>query len=336
MEPNPSHSVIETVMPLSGRDEQTRRLVETLRRQLGPVGCAAMVAPGVTDLILNPDGTLWADRAGEGMVQIGAMSVGAAAGFIGTVASILRTTVTRDAPIVECELPVDPPFYGARFAGSVPPIGTGPEFAIRIPNIKQLSLEDYVRHGVMTQAQRQVIEDVIRNRENLLIIGGTGSGKTTLLNACLTFLSEIAPHDRIGILEDGRELRPTSRNVFAFRTSPTVSMRALLKTTLRRRPDRILIGETRGGEALDMLKAWNTGHDGGMSTAHANDARAGLVRIEDMVAEVSVNPMQRLIAEAVDVIVSIKRDRSGTRHVREVVRVDGYANGAYQFTNLAE
>jgi len=148
----------------SSRDEQARRLAETLRRQLGPIGCRVLTEPGVFDLMLNPDGRLWEDRHGSGMTCIGAMSASAAESFIGTVASILRATVTREAPILECELPMDAPFFGARFSASIPPIVTAPEFAIRLRASKLFSLADYVEREVMTPGQRAAIEHAVRER----------------------------------------------------------------------------------------------------------------------------------------------------------------------------
>lgn len=320
---------------LSARDEQARRLAETLRRQLGTVGCRILTEPGVFDLMLNPDGRLWEDRHGSGMACIGAMSASAAESFIGTVASILRATVTRENPILECELPMDAPFFGARFSASIPPIVTAPEFAIRLRASTRFSLANYVEQGAMTPGQRGVIERAVCERRNILVVGGTGSGKTTLANAVLAYMAEVAPDHRLVIIEDTAELQCASENVLAFRSTSTVTMQQLLKTTMRRRPDRIIVGEVRGGEALALLKAWNTGHPGGACTVHANDARAGLVRIEQLIAEVSSSPMHALIAEAVDLIVSIGRTPEG-RRIREVVAVNGYTAGAYQFINLQE
>jgi P-type conjugative transfer ATPase TrbB len=324
-----------SVTPLTGRDEQARRLADTLRRQLGSVGCRVLGEPGVFELMLNPDGQLWEDRHGSGMNTVGRMSAHAAESFIGTVASMLRDTVTRESPIVECELPKEAPFNGARFEAMLPPVVPAPTFAIRMPASVVYTLDQYVEAGVMTPGQRDAIQQAVRVRDNVLVVGGTTSGKTTLLNAILAYTAFVAPDHRYVILEDTSELQCTAPNVVRLRATTDVSMRRLLKATLRMRPDRIIVGEVRDGSALDMLKAWNTGHDGGACSVHSNDARSGLIRIEQLIAEVSVTPMHALIAEAIDVIVCIAHTPAG-RRVREIVRVDGYQAGAYQFTPVTE
>ena len=317
----------------SAREEQGQRLAESLRRQLGPTGCDALRAAGVFELMLNPDGQLWQDRHGTGMSSIGTMQAPAAETFIGTVASMLRSTVTRESPILECELPNDPPFYGARFEAMLPPVVEAPTFTIRLPASRLFTLQDYVEHGIMTPRQRFVIQEAVEARQNILVVGGTTTGKTTLTNAILNYMSTVAVDHRLVLLEDTRELRCTSPNVVALRTSSTITMQRLLMATMRLRPDRIVVGEVRDGAALSLLKAWNTGHPGGASTIHANDARAGLVRLEQLIAEVSPTPMPALIAEAIDLIVSIAHTSEG-RRIREVVAVTGYVDGAYQTNNL--
>lgn len=318
----------------TARDEQARRLAEALRRQLGPLGCRVLQEPGVFELMLNPDGRLWEDRHGSGMAPIGRMAASAAESFIGTVAAALRSTVTRESPILECELPAEAPFFGGRFEAVIPPAVVSPIFAIRLKASQVFSLAHYVEQGVMTPEQRALIERAVWHRQNILVVGGTTSGKTTLTNAILAHMADTSPEHRLVIIEDTAELRCSAENAVALRATDTVDMRRLLKATMRLRPDRIIVGEVRGGEALDLLKAWNTGHPGGVCTVHANTARAGLVRLEQLIAEVSVTPMHALIAEAVDLIVSIARTPQG-RRVHEVVKVHGHETGAYQFTNPA-
>jgi P-type conjugative transfer ATPase TrbB len=322
-------------LPLSGRDEHARRLTDTLRRQLGTLACDVLAQPGVFEIMLNPDGQLWEDRHGSGMAPIGRMSAHAAESFIGTVASMLRDTVTRESPIVECVLPAEAPFYGARFEGMLPPVVPAPTFSIRLKASVVYTLGQYVSQGVMTEPQRATIQQAVCERENILVVGATGTGKTTLTNAIIAHMADVARDHRLVIIEDTAELQCTAPNAVFLCATGDVPLRRLLKATMRLRPDRIIVGEVRDGTALDMLKAWNTGHPGGVCTVHANSARAGLVRIEQLIAEVSVTPMHALIAEAIDLIVSIAHTNEG-RRIKEIVRVGGYKSGNYQFIDHGE
>jgi type IV secretion system protein VirB11 len=301
-----------------------------MRRQLGTF-CGLLDESDVVEIALNPDGQVWVDRLGQPMARVGTMRAETAEAFIATVASVHRTTVTRETPILECELPLD----GSRFEGLIPPVVSAPVFSIRRRASAVFPLADYEAAGIMTAAQHQAIEAAIATRQNILVTGGTMSGKTTLLNALLAHIVEASPDDRLVIIEDTAELQCAAPNAVLLHTSDTVSMQRLLRATMRLRPDRIVVGETRGGEALDMLKAWNTGHPGGASTVHANSARAGLVRLELLVAEVSQSPMQALIAEAINVIVSIaKTNGRPGRRVEEVLAVTGFSGGEYRFEQL--
>ncbi len=302
------------------RDESARRINESLRRYLGQFG-AHLSDPRVLELMLNTDGTMWLERLGEPMRPIGTMSAPQAESFISTVASTLRSVVTRENPVLECELPLD----GSRFEALVPPVVSGPTFTISRRASAVFTLSDYERQGIMTPAQRAAIERAVADRENILVVGGTGTGKTTLANAILAAIVDASPEHRLVIIEDTAEIQCAARNAVLLRATDTVNMRRLLKATMRLRPDRIIVGEVRGGEALDLLKAWNTGHPGGLCTVHANSARAGLTRLEQLIAEVSQQQMQALIVEAVNVIVSIeKASNPAGRRIREVARVDAF------------
>lgn len=310
------------------RDESARRINESLRRYLGQFA-AHLSDPSVIELMLNPDGTVWLERLGEPMRPIGSMAASQAESFISTVASTLRSVVTRESPVLECELPLD----GSRFEALVPPVVSGPTFTIRRRASAVFSLAEYERQTIMTPAQRAAIERAVADRENILVVGGTGTGKTTLANAILAAIVDASPEHRLVIIEDTAEIQCAARNAVLLRATDTVNMRRLLKATMRLRPDRIVVGEVRGGEALDLLKAWNTGHPGGLCTVHANSARAGLTRLEQLIAEVSQQQMQALIVEAVNVIVSIEKagNRPG-RRIREVARVDAFCRDDYRLT----
>jgi len=309
---------------MTAREEIERRLVAAMRQQLGPVVCASLDDPEVVEVMLNNDCTLWEDRLGCGMSRIGTMTAVAAESFISTVASTLRASITRDAPILECELPI----RGARFEAMIPPVAPSPIFAIRLKAVRVFSLDDYVDAGIMTLRQSAAIKHAAATRKNILIAGGTGSGKTTLSNAILLEIAATSPTDRIVVLEDTIELQCPAENVVCLRTSDAVDMQRLLKGTMRLRPDRIIVGEVRGGEALAMLKAWNTGHDGGLCTVHANSATSALTRIEQLVAEVTPADMRAVIAEAIDLVIPIVKTVT-SRVVNPLLQVDGLVDGNY-------
>ena len=312
----------------STREEQTRRLAESMKRQLGAL-CGLLHESDVVELMLNADGTVWVDRLGQPMQPAGTMPPATAESFIATVASTLRSTVTRENPILECELPLD----GSRFEALIPPVVSAPVFTIRRKASAVYPLQEYERQRIMTARQREAIETAVALRRNILVVGGTGTGKTTLANGIIDHIAKAAPGHRLVIIEDTAEIQCAAKNAVIMRATDTVDMQRLLKATMRLRPDRIIVGEVRGGEALSLLKAWNTGHSGGVCTVHANHARAGLQRIEQLIAEVSQTPMRALIVEAVNLIVSIVKTASGPgRLIEEVVIVERFADGEYRFS----
>ena len=302
------------------------RAKRKLERDMGPALLAALYDPRTVELMLNADGKLWQERLGEPMKCIGALRLAQAQAIIETVAGYHGKEVTRHKPILEGELPLD----GSRFAGQLPPVVPAPTFAIRKKAIAIFTLDQYVERGVMTARQRAVLIEAVRAHRNILVIGGTGSGKTTLVNALINQMVVNDPTERVFILEDTGEIQCAAANYVQYHTSMHVSMTALLKTTLRMRPDRILVGEVRGPEALDLLMSWNTGHEGGAATLHANNARAGLDRLAMLISmhPDSPKPIEPLIGEAVHVVVHITRSE-GRRRVQEILEVSGYDGGRY-------
>ena len=274
--------------------------------------------------MLNPDGRLFVERLGQGIEPIGELAPGAAETIIGSVAHALRTEVDASRPIISGELPIG----GHRFEGLLPPVVAAPSFSIRRRASRLIPLEDYVRAGVLTRRQATVLRNAIDSRMNIVISGGTGSGKTTLANAVIAEIVSLSPHDRLVILEDTAEIRCAAANALALHTSDTVDMARLLKSTMRLRPDRIIVGEVRDGAALTLLKAWNTGHPGGVTTIHSDNALSALRRFEHLTAEVSQQPMREVIGEAVDLVVSIERAGHG-RRVRDVMHVTGFDGAHY-------
>lgn len=303
-----------------------KRLLAALEHNLGPILMGALRDPEVVEIMLNPDGQVWIERLGRDMEPVSTMEPGQSRLIISLVASGLETVVTTENPIVEGELPLD----GSRFEGLLPPVVSSPSFTIRKKASRVFSLEDYASAGILTPALIPVIRKVIVDRKNILVVGGTGSGKTTLVNALIRQMYEDCPDDRLLILEDTMELQSKSANTVFFRTSDFVDMRRLVKVTMRYRPTRIIVGEVRDGAALDLLKAWNTGHPGGIATVHANSAVEGLDRIEELVAEATNAPKQRLISKAVGLVIFIERV-SGGRRVSEMLEITGHEPETNQY-----
>lgn len=308
------------------------RAKEKLRRDLGDVIMRALHDPKTVEIMLNADGKLWQERLGERMKCIGMMKESRAEAVIKTIAGYHGKEVTRFRPTLEGELPLD----GSRFAGQLPPVVQAPTFAIRKKAVAIFTLVDYVAAGIMTSEQCAIIQQAIATHRNLLLIGGTGSGKTTLVNAIINEMVVLDPYERIFIIEDTGEIQCTAQNFVQYHTTLEVSMTMLLKTTLRMRPDRILVGEVRGPEALDLLMAWNTGHEGGAATLHANNARSGLDRLAMLISmhPDAPKPIEPLIGEAVHVVIHIARTPDG-RRVQEILEVSGYENGRYLIRPLS-
>lgn len=272
----------------------------------------ALRAEDVIEIIANADGTVWIEKVGAGMRDAGErLDEAARERIIRLVASAVGESCDRARPIVSAELPGG----GERFEGVLPPVSAAPCFAIRKPASTPLTLDDYVAQGSLAPAIAGALRQHLAQRSNIVVAGGTSSGKTTFANALLA--ERALADDRILILEDTRELRCSARNAVSLRTQRgAVTLSDLVRSTMRLRPDRIIVGEVRGPEALDLLKAWNTGHPGGVTTLHANSAPAALERFEQLIAEgVQVVP-RALIAEAVDVIVFMTR-RNGVRRVED-------------------
>ena len=316
-------------------DETLSRKQMMLTSAMGPVIAAALADRRVVEIMVNPDGALRLDRLGEGCVDTGiTIESGQVERIIRLVASHIGREVSADNPVLSAELPTYArQSAGERFEAILPPVATAPCFSIRKAASRIYTLADYVADAVMTQRLAERLREAVGARQNILVAGGTSSGKTTLANA---LLAEMATRgERIILIEDTRELQCAAPDCVALRTRPgTVSMADLVRSTLRLRPDRIIVGEVRGVEALDMLKSWNTGHPGGIATVHANSARGALYRLEQLVQEASVHIPKRLIAEAIDIIVFIA-GRGLARRVEGLAEVSGLdANGDYLVADL--
>ena len=317
-----------SVIPI--RSEAATRGARMLRTALGPEIGAWLEDPAVIEVMLNPDGRLWVDRFGLGISDMGAV-LPAADGerIIRLVAHHVGVEVHAAAPRVSAELPGT----GERFEGLLPPVVAAPSFAIRKPAGAVFSLSDYVAAGIMSAASADALAAAVVARANILVAGGTSTGKTTLTNALLAEVARTG--DRVVLIEDTRELQCAAPNLVALRTKDGVaSLSDLVRSALRLRPDRIPIGEVRGAEALDLLKAWGTGHPGGVGTIHAGSALGTLRRLEQLIQESVVTVPRALIAETINVIAVLVRDGTG-RRLAELVRVEGLdAAGNYRLIPL--
>lgn len=306
-------------------EEVLRRNMEKLRNELGATICDALDDKEVIEILVNPDGAIWLDRLSRGMEDTGRkIAPERLLGAIGTIAAMLRTEINKNSPVLEGELPLD----GSRVEGTVPPVTRAPGIAIRKHSSSVFPMSRYIAEKRITEKAWKYLEDAIMTRKNILIAGGTGSGKTTFVNAVLDSLSSMRPQDRVLLLEDTVELQCNMPNVYAMRTDSrsNTTMQRLVKASLRLRPDRIIVGEVRSGEALDLLKSWNTGHPGGICTLHANGAQSALIRLEQLISEVSKTPMKDLIGEAVDIVVFLKRVGKLGPAVTEILEVKGVNN----------
>lgn len=301
-------------MSISVPQQESTRGLAMLMTALGPSIAAMLEASDTIEVIANPDGRLWLEQAGKGRVPTPyRLEAAEAERVIRLVATLTGVEANRDTPIVSAELPP----RGERFEGLLPPVVRAPCFAIRKPASRVFTLEDYTLSGVLSAAQAERLRTAVRARANIIVAGGTGSGKTTLANALLEEIARLG--ERVVILEDTRELQCAAEDVVALRTQAgVVALSDLVRSTLRLRPDRIIVGEVRGPEALDLLKAWNTGHPGGIATLHANSARAALARLEQLTLEVCATAPHALIAEAIDLVVFIERGGPAGRRIPEI------------------
>jgi type IV secretion system protein VirB11 len=303
-----------------------------LRTALGQAISGFLEDPAVVEVMLNPDGRLWVDRLTGGMEDTGArLSSADGERIIRLVAHHVGAEAHAVAPRLSAELPDT----GERFEGLLPPVVAAPSFAIRKPAIAVFTLSDYVAAGIMTGPEADCLTRAIDERANILVAGGTSTGKTTLVNALLAEVARTG--DRVVLIEDTRELQCAAPNLVSLRTKEgAASLTDLVRSAMRLRPDRIPIGEVRGGEALDLIKAWGTGHPGGIGTLHAGSAIGALRRLEQLVQEAVITVPRALIAETIDMI-AVLSGRGAARRLPELARVTGLdAAGDYRLVPAGE
>ena len=303
---------------LSRKSEAISRGARMLRTALGPAIAAWLEDPAIVEVMLNPDGRLWVDRLAEGLADTGEqLSAADGERIVRLVAHHVGTEVHAAAPRLSAELPET----GERFEGLIPPVVTAPSFAIRKPAVAVFTLDDYVAAKIATSDQAAALRSAVAQRRNILVAGGTSTGKTTLVNALLAEVAKTT--DRVVLIEDTRELQCKAPNLVALRTKDgIVSLSDLVRSSLRLRPDRIPIGEVRGAEALDLLKAWGTGHPGGIGTIHAGSALGALRRLEQLIQEAVVTVPRALIAETINII-AVLSGRGSKRCLAELACVEG-------------
>jgi len=295
--------------------------------------------PAVTEIMVNGPQDLFIEREGRiSKLELAFASREKLEDVIQSIVSKVNRTVNEASPIVDARLE-----NGSRVSVVLPPIAlNGPILTIRKFPEKPMTMEQLIAYGSLTEEVAEVLARMVKAKYNLFICGGTGSGKTTFLNA----LSNSIPEDeRIVTIEDSAELQIVSvKNIVKMETRNAntegkgqITIRDLIKTSLRMRPDRIIVGEVRGGEALDMLQAMNTGHDGSLSTGHANSTKDMLSRLETMVLTASSFPLEAIrqqIASALDVIIHLGRLRDKSRRVLEISEVQGYQAGEIKLNPL--
>lgn len=309
--------------------ETLARMQSNIEHYLGPLK-AGLQDPRVVEVMLNPDGKIFHDVLGVGLVDTGiTMDFSQARTLIGAVAIAVDRPLSDAHPFLECELPGD----ASRFTALLPPIVSGPTITLRKKAMNVFSIDDYVSAGIATAAQGQLLKDLVAAKKNVLIAGETGSGKSTLINALLAHVAQIEPLGRVILIEDVSELQCSAVNSVSLHTQPNIDIRTLVQRTMRLRPDRIFVGEVRGGEALDLLKAWGTGHPGGAATIHSDSPQGALIRLEQLIGEVSARVDPRVIVAAVGCVVSIQRDLAhpAGRCIKQIALVRGVENGVYQF-----
>lgn len=316
--------------------ESCKRLKNKLKRELGPLILGALSLPDVEDISRNSDGNLWVKQRGKHWEKIGFLGDVQTENILRAVATSMGVEITPNRPYLDGELITED---GSRIHGNIPPESTRPCFTIRKKPELIYSLEDYSESSFLSEYHYQTLCDDIRNHKNIVVVGGTGSGKTTFVNALIKKATELTPHDRFIVIEDQAEIQCTALNVEHLFTSHNRSLDNLVRETLRMRPDRIIIGEVRGEEALNLLEIWGTGHGGGFATTHSDiaDPLSGLARIELLVSKakssLSNEFIRRLVASTVNTIVCIQETKRG-REVTSISHVRGYSQNNYEIKDI--
>jgi pilus assembly protein CpaF len=317
----------DTENPLLNRMERERLIDEILDETLGFGPLEALLKdPTISDILINGPHNIFVERRGKlEKTEIKFRDNDHLLQIIDRIVSKVGRRVDETSPMVDARLP-----DGSRVNAIIPPLALdGPTVSIRRFGSNPLKLEDLLNYKAFTPEMAMLMEACIKARLNVLISGGTGCGKTTLLNTLSSFIPE---DERVITIEDAAELQLQQEHVVRLETRPpniegkgAVTTRDLVRNALRMRPERIIIGECRGSESLDMLQAMNTGHAGSMTTLHANNPREGLSRLETMIMmggfEMPIKAMRQQIASAIDIIIQANRLQGGPRKVTSITEV---------------
>ena len=313
------------------------RYAEIIARYLGPTLTELFRDDDVTEIYVNPqDCVVRVDTRSRGKITTPErMTAHRVEMLLNAVAASIGENLTPENPRLQAELPKSV-FRGSRLQGFVPPVAAGPSFTIRKPPTVIYSLDDYVAHAVVSAAQRDELRRAIAEHRSIVVAGGTNTGKTTLANALLREITLQFPYERLVLLEDTVELQCAASDHLALRTNGRVTLADLVRNTLRTSPDRIIVGEVRGAEALDLLDAWATGHPGGIATVHASSAEGALLRLDRLAQRANVPPQAALVAEAVGLVVVVEGGNI-RRRVSDITWVDGrYPDGRYRLDHNKE
>lgn len=320
--------IAEEGVPLN-QQEKERLIVEIQHETFGLGPLEPLLAdPDISDILVNSCSNVYVERFGRlSKTDIVFRDNGHLLQIIERIVSKVGRRIDESSPYVDARLP-----DGSRVNAIIPPLAIdGPALSIRRFGVEPLKIGDLLRLGALDEKMFKILEGAVKTRLNILISGGTGTGKTTLLNV----LSENIPStERIISIEDSAELHLKQEHVVRLETRPPniegrgeVTQRDLVRNSLRMRPDRIIIGEVRGGEALDMLQAINTGHDGSLSTIHSNSTRDAMARLETMVLMAGMDLPQKAIREqiasAINIVVQLVRFADGTRKIVKLTEING-------------
>lgn len=316
--------------------ETQRRVYAKLYNDLGNEIICFLKDKDINEVMLNPNGSLWIDKATSGQEHVGHMSRTQAFAILQSVAGVNNFIISDSNPLLEAELPYYKELHGQRFTGQIPPIVSNPCFTLRKRSEVIYSLNDYVNTKRMTINQARILKNLISENQNILVCGSPGSGKTTTTNSLIIEAVNLNPNQRFILLEDTPELQCNAQNKVSFLTSIKVNMTTLLRASMRMRPDRILIGEVRGAECLDMLKAWNTGCPGGICTIHANGCEEAIQRVLDLAMEAGLShPPITLVSHTINAIVSVIRNGNQKGFISEIIKIKGFKNENFEFEKLA-